>query len=288
MFGQLVGARHGVNRCGITIVLWRRFPGQGGFSAIARTSTLAGGRYSFVFPAGSVSTNRDWYATARGLSSRGARRVRPSRPHADQHGHVRGRRRRRDVHRAARARLPGRAGMAPAARWPALGDDVRLARARRRGVFAQPQVHHGPHRAMAGGSARVHPQSRILLGRREDQDRPGDWDPQDPPRGHHHAGEPLLRQLLRDLPRRRRDPARRVRPGSGQRRVRGPLPRLLGPQLRRPARREQRARRHRQRPDGRVRRPGRAGHGLHVRGTPTAVRAPRTRVRRASSRCVST
>ena len=70
MFGQLVGARHGVNRCGITIVLWRRLPGRGGFSAIAQTSTLVGGRYSFLFPAGSVSTNRDWYATARGLVSR--------------------------------------------------------------------------------------------------------------------------------------------------------------------------------------------------------------------------
>ena len=70
VFGQLVGARHGVNRCGITIVLWRRLPGQHGFTAIARTSTLAHGRYSFVFPAGSVSTNRDWYATTRGLVSR--------------------------------------------------------------------------------------------------------------------------------------------------------------------------------------------------------------------------
>ena len=70
VFGQLVGARHGVNRCGITIVLWRRLPGQRGFSAIARTSTLAGGRYSIIFPAGSVSINREWYATARGLSSR--------------------------------------------------------------------------------------------------------------------------------------------------------------------------------------------------------------------------
>jgi phospholipase C len=70
VFGQLVGARRGVNRCGITIVLWRRFPGQRTFNAIARTRTLAGGRYSFVFRAGSVSTNRDWYATTRGLASR--------------------------------------------------------------------------------------------------------------------------------------------------------------------------------------------------------------------------
>ena len=34
-------------------------------------------------------------------------------------------------------------------------------------------------------------------------------------------------------------------------------------------------RRHRQRPDGRVRRPGRAGHGVHDAATPIAARAPR-------------
>jgi hypothetical protein len=58
VFGQLVGIRRGVPRCGITIVLWRRFPGQRRFSPVARTRTVAGGRYSFALPAGSVTTNR--------------------------------------------------------------------------------------------------------------------------------------------------------------------------------------------------------------------------------------
>ena len=70
VFGQLTGVRGGVDRCGITIVLWRHFPGQRGYVPVARTLTLAGGRYSFVFRPGSVTTNRDWYATARGLTSR--------------------------------------------------------------------------------------------------------------------------------------------------------------------------------------------------------------------------
>jgi phospholipase C len=70
VFGQLVGVRPGANRCGVPIVLWRRFPGQRGFTVVARTRTLAGGRYAFVFSAGSVTTNREWYATAHGLVSR--------------------------------------------------------------------------------------------------------------------------------------------------------------------------------------------------------------------------
>jgi phospholipase C len=70
VFGQLLGVRRGVNRCGVPIVLWRRFPSQRQFAVAARTRTLAGGRYSFVFPAGSVTTNREYYVTARGVSSR--------------------------------------------------------------------------------------------------------------------------------------------------------------------------------------------------------------------------
>jgi phospholipase C len=70
VFGQLVGVRRGVKRCGVSIVLWRRFPGQRGFAVVARTRTVAGGRYSFQIPARSVTTNRDWVTTARGLRSR--------------------------------------------------------------------------------------------------------------------------------------------------------------------------------------------------------------------------
>ncbi len=78
VFGQLTGIRRGVKRCGIAIVLWRRFPTQRAFSPVAHTRTLAGGRFSFVLPARSVATSRDWVATARGLRSRVlAEQVRP-------------------------------------------------------------------------------------------------------------------------------------------------------------------------------------------------------------------
>ena len=70
VFGQLVGFRRGVKRCGIAIVLWRRFPNQRGYTPVARTRTLAGGRYRFMIPARSVTTNRDWVTTTRGLRSR--------------------------------------------------------------------------------------------------------------------------------------------------------------------------------------------------------------------------
>jgi phospholipase C len=78
VFGQLVGVRRGVKRCGIAIVMWRRFPGQRLFVPVARTRTVADGRYSFQIPARSVTTNRDWVITTRGLRSRVlAERVRP-------------------------------------------------------------------------------------------------------------------------------------------------------------------------------------------------------------------
>ena len=79
VFGQLIGIRRGVKRCGIAIVLWRRFPAQRAFSPVAHTRTLAGGRLQLrdCRPR-SVTTNRDWVATARGLRSRVlAEQVRP-------------------------------------------------------------------------------------------------------------------------------------------------------------------------------------------------------------------
>ena len=70
VFGSLHSVRKGVRRCGITITLWRRFPGQRAFTPVARTQTVGDGSYSFAFRAGAVTTNRDWVATARGLRSR--------------------------------------------------------------------------------------------------------------------------------------------------------------------------------------------------------------------------
>ena len=69
VFGQMVGVRHGVRRCGISIVLWRRYPGQHRFSPVARTFTNAAGTYSFLMPPGAVATNREWLVTAPGLTS---------------------------------------------------------------------------------------------------------------------------------------------------------------------------------------------------------------------------
>jgi phospholipase C len=70
VFGRLVGVPRGVRGCGIRVTLWRRLPSQRTYSPVTHTRTTAGGRYSFVFTAGSVATNRDWVATARGLRSR--------------------------------------------------------------------------------------------------------------------------------------------------------------------------------------------------------------------------
>jgi phospholipase C len=78
VFGQLVGVRRGVKRCGVSIALWRRFPGQRAYTSVGQTRTLADGRYSFLIPARSVNTNRDWVTTTRGLRSRVlAEHVRP-------------------------------------------------------------------------------------------------------------------------------------------------------------------------------------------------------------------
>ena len=92
----------------------------------------------------------------------------------------------------------------------------------------------------------------------------GDRDPQDRPRHRDHAGEPLLRHLLRDLSGRRRHPdvervAHGLRVRSRHRRVRCAVPRHARPYGRRPAWAGQRDGRHRGRRDERLRRPGRAG-----------------------------
>ncbi len=79
MFGQLTGVQKGVKRCGIAIVLWRRYPNQLRFSPVARTLTTAAGAFTFVMATGTVTTNRDWMVTARGLESRiVAQNVRPA------------------------------------------------------------------------------------------------------------------------------------------------------------------------------------------------------------------
>ena len=79
VFGSMVGVHHGIRRCGIEVVLWRRFPAQHRFTPVERTVTNTAGTYSFAMPPGSVATNRYWMVTARGVTSRTvAQHVRPS------------------------------------------------------------------------------------------------------------------------------------------------------------------------------------------------------------------
>jgi phospholipase C len=78
VFGRVIGVQKGVRRCGIEIELWRQYPRQHGFTPVEHTLTNASGTYSFLMPAGSVATNRNWVVTARGLTSRTiAQSVRP-------------------------------------------------------------------------------------------------------------------------------------------------------------------------------------------------------------------
>ena len=78
--------------------------------------------------------------------------------------------------------------------------------------------------------------------------------PQDPAHRRDHAGEPLVRLLLRHVPRRRRHPEARVRAGPAPRRLRPPVPQPAEQELRRAARPHRRDARHRGRAHERLRR----------------------------------
>ena len=72
--GQLKGLRHqgspSAQGCAPQVVLWRKLPGARRFSAIARGAAKPGGAYRIVFPAGTVTSNSEWYTTMGGLRSR--------------------------------------------------------------------------------------------------------------------------------------------------------------------------------------------------------------------------
>ena len=114
-------------------------------------------------------------------------------------------------------------------------------------------------------------------GRPERRVRGSRGDPQDQACDHDHAGEPLVRQLLRHLSRRGRHPdeerdAHGVRAQPG-RRLHPALPRPCGPQRRRPARRGQRGGRRERRQDERV-------HPAAGRGPGVLPHRERPRLRR--------
>ncbi len=64
--GRLAAATGSV---GATVTLWEELPGQTSFKSAAQTKTDAMGAYSFARGAGSVKTNRSWYATSLSLRS---------------------------------------------------------------------------------------------------------------------------------------------------------------------------------------------------------------------------
>src|SRR5579875_1749160 len=122
-------------------------------------------------------------------------------------------------------------------------------------------------RRPGGGHRRDHP--RCAAGRSGVGGRTPPRHPQDPPRHHRDAREPLVRQLLRDVSGGRRHPdarrrSHRLRPQPAHLGLRRPVPRRERRERRRSARPPERGRRHRRRQDGWVHRVRRAGvTGLH-------------------------
>ena len=278
--GALVGVRPGVQKCGVTVNLWGRATASGPFSLIAVGSTVAGGSYQFVLPAGLVQTNAAFYVTARNLTSprltqlvRAVVTLTSNVPFA-----VAG-----DRETLSGEVIPSHAGQtvqlqrSVGSTWQTVvrASSGRHARASPCSISSAPPARRS-WRAVLGATPRnILSQSLSVT----DHDRPRDRDSQDPARRDHHAGEPLVRQLLRHLS--------RARTGSRRQRVRArsrstaaasspsTTPSDLnygGPHAAGNA-----AARHRRRQDGRVRRPGRARDGLCAPMTPTAARASRAR-----------
>lgn len=54
---------------GVTVQLWQRAAGESAFSKVGTATTGASGSWSMTIAAGTVMTNRSWYATAAGLRS---------------------------------------------------------------------------------------------------------------------------------------------------------------------------------------------------------------------------
>ncbi|MDQ6810937.1 MAG: hypothetical protein M3Z95_03435, partial [Actinomycetota bacterium] len=73
VFGRLLGVRPGAASCGVLVVVWRQLPGRHHFTPTVRVRTNVSGRYKVLLAPGTVTTNRDWFATARGLRSRTVR-----------------------------------------------------------------------------------------------------------------------------------------------------------------------------------------------------------------------
>ena len=67
--GRMLGLAHPKRPCVVAVLLWRRLPAWRRFLPYYRTVTTTAGRYRVVLPPGTVQTNWQWFATARGLQS---------------------------------------------------------------------------------------------------------------------------------------------------------------------------------------------------------------------------
>jgi len=65
--GRLIGLKKSPKPCAATVVLWRRNSGERTFAPVARAFTDRAGRYQIAL--GTVTTNREWFATSRGVQS---------------------------------------------------------------------------------------------------------------------------------------------------------------------------------------------------------------------------
>src|SRR5262249_48208019 len=136
----------------------------------------------------------------------------------------------------------------------------------------EPAAPADPVRVLAGGRrGRCALRPARALARARGSDPAGD--PQDPPRGDRDAGEPLVRFLLRHVPRRRRPPSPRrqvhcVRPRPAPARVPAAVPRHGRPQLRRTARAARRREGHQRRTDERLHPPGQAWPSARLLAAP--------------------
>jgi hypothetical protein len=63
------GALLRASGAGMSVQLWQKLPGQKDFTKAQQATIAATGSWSVTLPAGSVMTNRAWYATADGLQS---------------------------------------------------------------------------------------------------------------------------------------------------------------------------------------------------------------------------
>ena len=201
----LSGALVGRATTGVRVTLWRKRPRDKQFHPVLVTRSDIKGHFAVLVSGARVDTNTWWYATAGEVTSPTVlERVRALMTlKSSITGAVPG----QPVQLSGRV-IPWHGGdmleiqqLAANGQW----EEITSTRLSRGSNFSVPY-------AFTTGTAHV--RALLQAGSRNSRSISSavtldvDADPQDPARRHHHAGEPLVRLLLRHLPRRRRDPGR--------------------------------------------------------------------------------